>query len=134
MNRQKYSAKYHQDHRKELNQKRKKYYQEHLEQERKRNKEYNRRHKAEMNTNTKKYQRKRKQFVQDLKNNGCAICGYNECVEALVFHHVNPEDKKFQISNGNEYGVEKLVNELNKCILLCKNCHAEIHFLEKNRK
>jgi hypothetical protein len=80
---------------------------------------------------TKKCQQKRKHFIQSLKVNGCAICGYNKCIECLVFHHVNPEDKKFSISNGSQCGIKKTLNEINKCILLCKNCHGEIHYKEK---
>ena len=67
-------------------------------------------------------------IMRELKINGCAICGYNTCDRALSFHHVNLKDKKFCMSikcvgrsNSN------VVNELNKCILLCANCHMEIH-------
>ena len=75
------------------------------------------------------YYRKR-HFIDGLKINGCAICGYNKCVESLDFHHVNPRDKKFRIAAGN-YTKEKILEEVNKCILLCKNCHFEIHYKEK---
>lgn len=69
-----------------------------------------------------------KNSLHNLKINGCAICGYNRCDSALSFHHVNPEDKKIGINlryMSRENNI--LINELNKCILLCKNCHAEIH-------
>ena len=77
---------------------------------------------------------KQTRVLHNLKVNGCAICGYynrdnsNDYVGALDFHHVNPGDKKFQITTrtlGNK--TERLVDEINKCILLCSNCHREIH-------
>lgn len=59
----------------------------------------------------------------------CEICGYDKNIAALEFHHKNPEEKSFQIdmrrfSNGN---IENLEAELNKCILVCANCHRELH-------
>ena len=60
-----------------------------------------------------------------LKINGCAICGYDKCMAALEFHHVNPKDKKFQICSRN-MRKKDIVDELNKCILLCCRCHREV--------
>ena len=59
----------------------------------------------------------------------CEKCGYNKNLSALEFHHRNPEEKKFQIdmrrcSNTN---LETLKEELDKCELLCSNCHHEYH-------
>jgi hypothetical protein len=74
--------------------------------------------------NKKEYRK----ILHSLKSNGCAICGYNKCDKALDFHHVNPIDKHFPISiNSMQYKINRLVNELNKCILLCCNCHREIN-------
>ena len=68
-----------------------------------------------------------RKIMKELKINGCAICGYNKCMRALHFHHVNPKDKKFNLMLGNlKYSNGELVEELNKCILLCSNCHMEI--------
>lgn len=74
---------------------------------------------------------KAQKLIQRLKINGCAICGYNECDASLDFHHVNPEDKKFPLtlSDMNRSG-KSIVEELIKCILLCKNCHAKLHYEE----
>lgn len=55
----------------------------------------------------------------------CQICGYNKCEAALHFHHINPQDKFFNISSKDYW--EDIVDELDKCILCCGNCHAEIH-------
>lgn len=75
----------------------------------------------------------RNKYMQELKVNGCAICGYNECSRALQFHHVNSQDKKFCICKHalTSKSVESLGEEIVKCILLCANCHAEIHDREK---
>lgn len=57
----------------------------------------------------------------------CAICGYNKYIGALQFHHINPKEKDFELSNGNCRAFEDDVKESKKCILVCANCHAEIH-------
>jgi len=73
-----------------------------------------------------------KLIQKELKINGCAICGYNKCIEALDFHHVNPKDKSFSLNiAGTHHKNKDIVGELNKCILLCKNCHAETHYKMK---
>lgn len=56
----------------------------------------------------------------------CSKCNYNKCLAALHFHHLDPDEKDFQISS-KSISWEKLVVELNKCVLLCANCHAEEH-------
>ncbi len=59
--------------------------------------------------------------------NKCNICGYDKCQQALQFHHLNPEDKKFGISeSGLCRSWDKMLQEASKCILVCANCHAEI--------
>ena len=68
---------------------------------------------------------------QELKINGCAICGYDKCIRALEFHHTNPEDKEFTLKIRNlDKSPKILAEELNKCILLCSNCHREIEEME----
>lgn len=62
----------------------------------------------------------------EYKGGKCQICGYNKCISALEFHHVNPEEKDFGIS-GQSRSFEKLKNEVDKCVLVCANCHREIH-------
>ena len=73
--------------------------------------------------------------MKQLKINGCAICGYDKCVIALHFHHANPEDKKFNITTCSLRNKEEhILDELNKCILLCANCHAEVEDKERYEK
>lgn len=59
---------------------------------------------------------------------GCCIkCGYKKYVGALEFHHISGE-KDFGISaKGYTRSWEKVKKELDKCILVCSNCHKEIH-------
>lgn len=55
----------------------------------------------------------------------CSKCGYNKCDAALEFHHVIGS-KEFQIA-GAKYGWKRMKAEIEKCILLCANCHREHH-------
>jgi hypothetical protein len=63
----------------------------------------------------------------EYKGGKCQKCGYKKCVGALDFHHIDPNQKDFTISN-NSGKWENLKKELDKCELLCKNCHAELHY------
>ena len=74
----------------------------------------------------KSYARKNKEIMVEYKGGGCLSCGYSACLGALDFHHVDPSKKEFQIS-GSTRSLEKAKPELDKCILVCRNCHAEIH-------
>jgi hypothetical protein len=60
---------------------------------------------------------------------GCRqICSYDRCFEALEFHHLDPTQKDFGISKkGYTRSWEKVKNEIDKCLLLCANCHREFH-------
>lgn len=62
----------------------------------------------------------------------CVICGYNTCIAALEFHHKNPKlkDKSFKEISNRTWS--KTLKELKKCILLCANCHRELHWKEKH--
>lgn len=71
----------------------------------------------------------RKLEIIELKGGKCEICGYSKNISALDFHHINPDEKSFQLdarhlSNTNK---ESIIEEVNKCILVCANCHREIH-------
>lgn len=73
-----------------------------------------------------------KQLALDYKGNKCTYCGYTKCTHALVFHHVDPKQKDFGIaSKGLTRSWNKVKKELDKCILLCANCHFELHEKEK---
>jgi hypothetical protein len=57
----------------------------------------------------------------------CKKCGYNKCIRALEFHHLDPNEKDFGISKCLTKSISSLKEEVDKCILVCSNCHAEIH-------
>lgn len=69
-----------------------------------------------------------KQKLVEYKGGKCENCGYNKCIAALEFHHQDPLQKEFTISNKGKYTYEKLLKEADKCLLLCSNCHQEIHY------
>lgn len=59
----------------------------------------------------------------------CIDCGYSKNVKALHFHHLDPSQKDFNISRYKNRDFEKIKIELDKCVLLCANCHSERHDL-----
>ncbi len=56
----------------------------------------------------------------------CQVCAYSRCVEALDFHHLDPGTKLFKISGGHSRSWTSIKAELDKCALLCANCHREV--------
>ena len=76
-----------------------------------------------------------KDKVQQLKEEAggrCTRCGYDRCQDALEFHHLDPTQKEFHLGEARGYNIEKLRAELSKCILVCRNCHTELHAALKN--
>jgi len=74
----------------------------------------------------------RKKALIELQGSKCIKCGYNKCIASMDFHHRDPEEKEMSISNsGLLLKWERLEKEAKKCDLLCKNCHAEVHYLQK---
>jgi predicted nucleic acid-binding Zn ribbon protein/exonuclease VII small subunit len=60
----------------------------------------------------------------------CAICGYDKNLAALTFHHTDLDKKDFKLDmrSMSNRSLETVLTELEKCILLCQNCHAELHY------
>lgn len=86
-------------------------------------------------SSTKK--RRTKEKLVEYKGGKCEICGYDKCIDALEFHHLNPKEKEFNISQSNySKPFALLKKEVDKCILVCSNCHREIHanIVKKNRE
>ena len=84
---------------------------------------------------TSDFRRNRKLNLIKVCGNQCNICGYNRAISALEFHHINPEEKEYGLASmGNCHQLEKDLEEVKKCILVCSNCHREIHegFYTKN--
>lgn len=91
------------------------------------------RDKVKVSIDNKKRQRNIKQKCVDLKGGKCVVCGYNKYLAALDFHHLDPSKKSFSVT-GYTTTWEKIVVELNKCILLCSNCHRAVHSKELDLK
>lgn len=72
------------------------------------------------------WRKKAKILLVEYKGGKCCKCGYNKCIRALQFHHLDPNEKDFGIG-GLSVSLERLKKEVDKCILVCSNCHAEIH-------
>lgn len=73
-----------------------------------------------------RYSQRIKEELISYKGGKCQCCGYSKCTQALEFHHLDPSQKDFTISGGTK-SFEKLKPEVDKCILVCANCHREIH-------
>ena len=79
------------------------------------------------NSQTTERQQKLKQHAIGYKGGKCCICGYNKCAQALAFHHIDTSTKEFSIAHAKLTSFSKIKAELDKCILVCNNCHSEIH-------
>lgn len=75
----------------------------------------------------KSFRKKNKERAIEYKGGKCIICEYNRCTTALEFHHLDPTKKDFGISSNTNRAWDKIKEELDKCILVCSNCHREIH-------
>ncbi len=75
----------------------------------------------------KRQRQRRAEFVDSFKK-WCANCGYYKCKRALGFHHPN-DDKVVKISEMSRQGLSEksIKDEIDKCVVLCANCHAEVH-------
>ena len=67
-----------------------------------------------------------KRKLVEYKGGKCKECGYGRNLAALDFHHRNPSEKEFIISKSQK-SFAKQKKEADKCDLLCKNCHTELH-------
>lgn len=75
--------------------------------------------------NNRAQQKKRQEFLNEYKlNKGCAKCGYNEHPAALQFNHIDPSQKAFNIGENKRKRLETVIEEIEKCEVLCANCHA----------
>ena len=73
----------------------------------------------------------KRNFV-DSQRTQCAKCGDTRTY-LLDFHHIDKDDKDFTIGQLKKGSKEILQNEINKCIVLCANCHREFHYFEKHK-
>jgi len=66
----------------------------------------------------------------------CKCCSYDKNYASLSFHHKNPKTKLFSLDlrNLSNKKWERLIEEAEKCELLCLNCHMELHHPSHNKK
>lgn len=83
-------------------------------------KEYNYNH-------VKNFRKRNKERAVEYKGGKCEKCGYEKCTSALEFHHLEPKEKDFSPSQNMNMAWDKIKVEIDKCILVCSNCHREIH-------
>lgn len=63
----------------------------------------------------------------EYKGGKCTVCGYDKCIHALCFHHKDSSTKEFTIGGSYNRSWNSIKQELDKCIIVCMNCHVEIH-------
>lgn len=69
----------------------------------------------------------RKEKAIEYKGGKCQDCGYDKCVAALEFHHLDPSVKEAAWNKLRLWEWKRIESELDKCVLLCSNCHRERH-------
>lgn len=77
----------------------------------------------------RKWRKRTKQRIIDAMGGECQICSYRKSTRALALHHLDPSQKEmsFGAVRANPRSWAKIVAELRKCVLLCSNCHLELH-------
>lgn len=73
------------------------------------------------------WRKRTKKKLVEYKGGKCTICSYDRCINALEFHHLDPNEKDFTIA-GKSWSFERLKGEVDKCVLLCSNCHKEVEY------
>lgn len=75
-----------------------------------------------------KRRKKLKQMVVEYKGGKCILCGYYKYAGAFDLHHTGDSKKEFGLSaSGLTRSWKRIKKEADKCILVCANCHREIH-------
>lgn len=75
----------------------------------------------------KRWKKNTKLKVIEYFGGKCKICSYSRAPSVLELHHLDPTKKEFSITNGSLKSWKRIETELKKCVLLCANCHREVH-------
>ena len=73
----------------------------------------------------------RKLKVIEIMGGKCFLCNYKKNVAALELHHLDPVQKDYQWTQLRQMKWETIMEEIQKCQLLCANCHREQHYPEE---
>jgi len=71
--------------------------------------------------------KKNKNLYLEYRGRKCEKCGYDKCQASLILHHKNPNEKSFSLTDIRVKFNDKVKKELDKCDVLCSNCHLEEH-------
>lgn len=110
-----------------LKQYQQKYVSEHFEKVAKFQHEYWEKNKIMLQEHSKTYRSNKRKIVNSLKTS-CAKCGEDR-LYLIDFHHIDPKQKSFTISDNYQKSTALLAEEVKKCVCLCANCHREYHYL-----
>ena len=66
-------------------------------------------------------------FAVEFLGGKCKVCDYNKYIGSLDIHHLDPNIKDKDFKNMRGWSKERILNEIKNCVLLCRNCHAEVH-------
>lgn len=101
------------------------------QQNREKAKRYYKRHGRQKAYDCTSYRIRTKLKLIEYKGGKCERCGYDKPIHsAYAFHHREPDSKDFTVSNWQHCNYKRLLDEVDKCDMLCMNCHAEVHFEE----
>lgn len=124
-----YAKKYNEDNKEEIASKRKMRYADKREEILAVNRLYKEAHKEELLTYNRDRRSSRNLMLFEYKGSECAHCKLSEPdhLEIYDYHHVDPTTKLHGITNINHGSLERLMTEVDKCLLLCGNCHRKEH-------
>jgi hypothetical protein len=110
------------------------------EEHRQRNREYQRKwlaanrekQNARVRNNDRKYRAEIREYLNQIKAKGCVKCGENH-LACLDFHHLDPSEKEISISVAlaKKWSLKRIKVELEKCEVICSNCHRKLHWEQR---
>lgn len=127
--------KYWETHREELIKKKRQSYQDNIEARREEARNFYKENKERLSEHKSQLAKDSKKEAIIYKGSKCSVCGIefdgtNACI--FDFHHLNPDEKEFSPKRVLQNGLSKrALAELDKCILVCSNCHRLIHYKDE---